>query len=138
MQHIDVAQFLIGVCEGEDIVYPFNQIFRHGQFVARRPFLVIVSSLLLALLTLIGFVSFHWESHFIKLWLPEGSDFIANYEHLWHTYPPEVRLHQMIFHVSGGGDILQPQYFKQVKNATGYWVVWEYIFLAISSLGSLG
>ena len=50
----------------------------------------------------------------IKLWLPIGSEFVNNYEHLWHTHPPEIRLHQMVFHVEGGGDILQPQYFKQV------------------------
>ena len=50
----------------------------------------------------------------IKLWLPIGSEFVNNYEHLWHTHPPEIRLHQMVFHVEGGGDILRPQYFKQV------------------------
>ena len=77
--------------------------------------MVIVSTFLFSTVSLVGFINFHWEANVIKLWLPIGCEFVDNYEHLWHTHPPEIRLHQMIFYVEGeGGDILQPQYFKQV------------------------
>ena len=81
--------------------------------MARNPLIVIVTSFLFSTISLAGFVNFHWEANVIKLWLPIGSEFVNNYEHLWHTHPPEIRLHQMIFHVDG--DILQPKYFKQVN-----------------------
>ena len=76
--------------------------------------MVIVSTFLISSVSLVGFINFHWEANVIKLWLPIGSEFVNNYEHLWQSNPPEIRLHQMVFHVEGGGDILQPQYFKQV------------------------
>ena len=81
--------------------------------MARHPLLVIVVSFFGSALCLVGFVNFHWEANVIKLWLPIGSEFVTNYEHLWNNNPPEIRLHQMIFHVQGA-DILQPQFFKQV------------------------
>ena len=88
---------------------------RHGRFIARHPLPVIVCTFLCSAASLVGFINFHWEANAIKLWLPIGSEFVTNYEHLWQTHPPEIRLHQMIFVVDGGeGDILQPEYFRQV------------------------
>ena len=31
----------------------------------------------------LGLLNFHWESNAIKLWIPENSDFVRNYDYLW-------------------------------------------------------
>jgi predicted RND superfamily exporter protein len=92
----------------------FYPLFRQGCFIARHPYATILSSFLFAAVSCIGIVNFHWESNAIKLWLPVDSYFKNNYEHLWATYPPDIRIHGVVYEIEGGGDILQPKYFKEV------------------------
>ena len=44
--------------------------------MARYPVLTIALSLLATGLTFIGFLNFKWETDTVKLWLPQGSEFV--------------------------------------------------------------
>ena len=74
-------------------------------------FIVIV----LSGVSFLGLLNFHWESNAIKLWIPSNSDFARNYHYLWEKYPPDFRLHSVIYVAPNGDpDILQPKYIKEV------------------------
>ena len=49
---------------------------RHGRLVARNPVLTIACSFLATSLTFVGFINFRWETNTVKLWLPQGSEFV--------------------------------------------------------------
>lgn len=88
---------------------------RQGKVIAKHPLKVIAASFLVIGLCSLGLMNFHWESNAIKLWIPSSSDFARNYEYLWEKYPPDFRMHSVIFVApENDPDILQPKYLRQV------------------------
>ncbi|TRY67572.1 hypothetical protein TCAL_07820 [Tigriopus californicus] len=71
--------------------------FRWGIWVATNPALVIVSSLLVASLSAVGFLNFSSESRAEKLWIPSDSPYIANKAWLDQNYPQTRRQHFALF-----------------------------------------
>ena len=63
-----------------------------------------------------GLLNFHAEANAIKLWIPTGSDFARDYDYLWSRYPPNFRMHSVIFTAPPEDpNILQPKYIQHVR-----------------------
>ena len=68
----------------------------YGSFVARRPLTMISVCLIVTGLAMIGLMNYRTENNRFKLWIPDNSDFIKNYEWLEENSPPDVRFNSMI------------------------------------------
>ena len=67
----------------------------------------------------IGLIKYTPENNAFRLWIPEDSAFVDNYQWLLKNYPPNVRYNNIILAKSDGGDVLQPQvlqYLSQIQN----------------------
>ena len=94
-------------------------LFRHGSLCATHPKKVIFLMLVFVAVSCLGLLNFQTEANAIKLWIPAGSDFARDYDYLWSRYPPNFRMHSVIFTSDQKNDpnILQPKYIQQVYQA---------------------
>lgn len=103
-------------CErnSSEVVRVLEKLFYSwGCFVARRPWTVIITSLILTSLCSIGFLSFTFESDPNKLWIPKGSSYLANKQWLSVNFPQNKRVQTLIFRAQGpNGNILSPESLK--------------------------
>ena len=93
-----VSQWLVTRLEDVFAVY--------GRFVARDPLIMIVSCFLVTGLFLIGMINYRTENNAFKLWIPDNSDFVKNFNWLEENSPPEIRFNSLI--VSSEENILRP------------------------------
>ena len=62
------------------IVQRLEDVFGwYGGCVARRPLLAIASCVLVTGLALVGLLRYRTENNAFKLWIPDNSDFVANF-----------------------------------------------------------
>ena len=103
-------------CEqhSSDIVrYLENLFYKWGRFVARKPWQVIITCLILTLVCSFGFMRFTFESDPNKLWIPKGSKYLANKKWLSDNFPQDKRIQTLIFKANGpNGNILSPESLK--------------------------
>ena len=78
----------------------------YGRFVARDPLIMIVTCFLMTGFFLIGMINYRTENNAFKLWIPDNSDFVKNFQWLEENSPPEIRFNSMI--VSTEENILTP------------------------------
>ena len=90
-----------------------NRFYDWGCFVARRPWAVIVISLIVTSICSIGFYKFTSETDPNKLWIPRGSAYLANKQWLSENFPQNKRVQTIIFK-SENGNILSPESLKQM------------------------
>ena len=97
---------------------PLSFLFRHGSLCATHPKKVIFFMLVFVAVSCLGLLNFQTEANAIKLWIPAGSDFARDYDYLWSRYPPNFRMHSVIFTSDQKSEsILQPKYIQQVYQA---------------------
>ena len=94
-------------------------LFRHGSLCATHPKKVIFFMLVFVAVSCAGLLNFQTEANAIKLWIPAGSDFARDYDYLWSRYPPNFRMHSVIFTSEDdqSSNILQPKYIQQMYQA---------------------
>ena len=95
-------------CDNHDI----NLTTRYGRFVATYPWWAILGCLVIAGLSGIGLLEYRVENNAFKLWIPDTSDFLKNYNFLQQKFPPDTRFNNMIV---SGENVLTPEIIKQVK-----------------------
>ena len=78
----------------------------YGRFVARDPMIMIVSCFLVTGFFLIGMINYRTENNAFKLWIPDNSDFVKNFQWLEENSPPDIRFNSLI--VSTEENILTP------------------------------
>ena len=64
--------------------------------MATHPLKVILACLLATGLSIIGILRYTTENNAFRLWIPDNSDFVANYNWLEQNSPPDVRFNSMI------------------------------------------
>ena len=78
----------------------------YGRLVARFPLIMICSCFVATGLALIGMVRYRTENNAFKLWIPDNSDFVKNFEWLEENSPPDIRFNSLI--LATEGNILTP------------------------------
>ena len=68
----------------------------YGRFVARYPLTMIICCFVATGLALIGMIRYRTENNAFKLWIPDNSDFVKNFEWLEKNSPPEIRFNSLI------------------------------------------
>ena len=97
-------------CLKYSLVKILEKIFyRFGYFVAQRPITVILVSLLITLLSSVGFLNLSFETDANKIWGPDTSVYIANNKRLNDNFPQDKRLQTLILQSSDGENILSPK-----------------------------
>ena len=116
------------ICCGQQssvVVEWLEKGFYHwGRFVARRPWIVIIASLILTILSSLSFINFDYPFrtdpdmklitlNFIsdpnKIWIPKGSEYLKNKKWLSENFPQNKRLQTLIFRAEDeNGNILSP------------------------------
>ena len=86
--------------------------YRWGRFVARRPWFVIVTSLLATSLFSLGLINLRFLADFNELWISTESPYIANNKWLIDNFPQDKRIQSFIFHADPGQNILSPESLK--------------------------
>lgn len=71
--------------------------FRVGYFVAGRPLIMILASIVVTVATLAGMLRFRTESRAQKLWVPQNTVALDNYEYVTQRYGQDVRLSSIVF-----------------------------------------
>ena len=80
--------------------------------MATYPWWAILGCLVIAGLSGIGLLEYRVENNAFKLWIPDTSDFLKNYNFLQQKFPPDTRFNNMIV---AGENVLTPEIIKQVK-----------------------
>ena len=78
----------------------------YGRLVARFPLIMIGCCFLATGLALIGMIRYRTENNAFKLWIPDNSDFVKNFEWLEENSPPDIRFNSLI--LASEGNILTP------------------------------
>ena len=86
--------------------------FRYGRLVATYPWFAILGCFLIAGLSGIGLLEYRTENNAFKLWIPDNSEFLANYNFLQEKFPPDTRFNNFIV---AGGNVLTPEVIKLVS-----------------------
>ena len=102
--------------------------YKWGRFVSRRPWLVIIASLLLTVVSSLSFINFDYPFrsdpdmklltlNFVsdpnKIWIPKGSEYLENKEWLSENFPQDKRVQTLIFKTTNlNGNILSPESLK--------------------------
>merc|ERR1711962_528350 len=68
----------------------------YGKQVATHPVKVVFACILATGLSVIGILRYTTENNAFRLWIPDNSDFVANYNWLEKNSPPDVRFNSMI------------------------------------------
>ncbi|CAG0922226.1 unnamed protein product, partial [Notodromas monacha] len=95
---------------------PTHASDRLGKAVAKRPFITISASLVLAFVGSTCFALF-WttETRIEKLWLPKNVEFLRDLEWVQDHYPLELRIQQVIIKPKKSGvNALQPEFFSML------------------------
>lgn len=71
-------------------------LYKHGQNVAKYPWIYIFACLFLTVICGLGFAAFRWENNIVRLWNPTNSETGQNFAWLWKNHPPDVRIHNLI------------------------------------------
>ena len=79
----------------------------YGRLVARFPVIMILSCFVITGLSLIGMINYRTENNAFKLWIPDNSDFVRNFQWLEENSPPEIRYNSLI--LSTEDNILTPE-----------------------------
>ncbi len=74
----------------------FPVISRYGFKVAQYPWYFVAGCLILSGLCGIGLINYTEENNAFRLWIPEESEFVKNYEWLQKNYPPDARYSNII------------------------------------------
>ncbi len=69
----------------------FCDFSRYGRLVATYPWQAILGCFVIAGLSGIGLLEYRTENNAFKLWIPENSEFLANYNFLQEKFPPDTR-----------------------------------------------
>jgi len=81
----------------------------YGRQVATHPLKVALACLFATGLSIIGILRYTTENNAFRLWIPDNSDFVANYNWLEQNSPPDVRFNSMILtNQEGEHGILTP------------------------------
>ena len=64
--------------------------------MATHPVKVVFACILATGLSVIGILRYTTENNAFRLWIPDNSDFVANYNWLEKNSPPDVRFNSMI------------------------------------------
>ena len=86
--------------------------YHFGYFVARRPWIIIFTSLFITFICSVGFINLRFETEANKIWVPYSSRFLSNNEWLSDNFPQDERLQTLIFQAQENGNILSPQSLK--------------------------
>ena len=68
----------------------------YGRLVARYPLIMISCCFVTTGLALIGMIRYRTENNAFKLWIPDNSDFVANFAWLEENSPPDIRFNSVI------------------------------------------
>ena len=79
----------------------------YGSLVARFPLIMICCCFVATGLALIGMLRYRTENNAFKLWIPDNSDFVKNFEWLEENSPPDIRFNSLIL-AATEGNILTP------------------------------
>eukprot|EP00178_Gracilaria_changii_P005001 TRINITY_DN180_c0_g2_i10.p1 TRINITY_DN180_c0_g2~~TRINITY_DN180_c0_g2_i10.p1 ORF type:complete len:925 (-),score=168.34 TRINITY_DN180_c0_g2_i10:37-2811(-) len=88
--------------------------FRLGYFVAARPFLTIVLSIAVVLISLAGMLRFRTESRADQLWVPQGTVALANREYVVPNYGQSVRVARIAFVARDGNGLANKNAFLEM------------------------
>ena len=86
--------------------------YHWGRFVARRPWLVIVTSLFVTSICSIGLINVRFLSDYNELWMSKESPYLANNKWLLDNFPQDQRIQSFIFQAEPDGNILSPESLK--------------------------
>eukprot|EP00095_Tigriopus_kingsejongensis_P000433 maker-scaffold171_size289870-snap-gene-1.39 protein:Tk00433 transcript:maker-scaffold171_size289870-snap-gene-1.39-mRNA-1 annotation:"hypothetical protein DAPPUDRAFT_306990" len=94
------------------IVGGFERFFYwYGKLISRSPWLFLIGCLVGAGLCGIGLMELREETNAFKLWVPSGSDFVANNEWLEANFPPDTRYNNVLLTAP---NVLTPAILKQM------------------------
>ena len=94
-----------------------NGFYHFGYFVARRPWVVIFTSLLITSICSLGFINLKFETDANKIWGPDTSVYITNNKWLSDNFPQNKRIQTIIFQSDEeDGNILSPKSLKRMMN----------------------
>ena len=68
----------------------------YGEFVAVRALIMMASCVVVTGLVLIGMIDYTTENNAFKLWIPDNSDFVKNFQWLEENSPPDIRFNSLI------------------------------------------
>jgi hypothetical protein len=63
----------------------------YGALVASHPVKVVLACLAVTGLAAIGVLRYTTENNAVRLWIPDNSDFVTNYNWLEENSPPDIR-----------------------------------------------
>ncbi len=91
-----------------------NVNFRYGIQVATHPWWAILGCFVIAGLSAIGLLEYRTENNAFKLWIPDNSEFLENYNFLQEKFPPDTRFNNFL--VASDNNVLTPDIIKLVRN----------------------
>ena len=96
-----------------NLVTHLEKGFYHlGCFIARRPWIIIFTSLFITSICSIGLINLRFETDANKIWGPDSSIYISNNKWLSEHFPQDKRVQTLIFQSEENGNILSPQSLK--------------------------
>ena len=81
--------------------------------MATYPWFAILGCFVIAGLSAIGLLEYRVENNAFKLWIPDNSEFLANYNFLQKNFPPDTRFNNFIV---SGDNVLTPDVIRLVRN----------------------
>jgi predicted RND superfamily exporter protein len=82
--------------------------------VATHPWWAILGCFVIAGLSAIGLLEYRTENNAFKLWIPDNSEFLENYNFLQEKFPPDTRFNNFL--VASDNNVLTPAIIKLVRN----------------------
>ena len=90
-----------------------NFFSRYGKLVASNPWWAILGCFVIAGLSAIGLLEYRTENNAFKLWIPDNSEFLENYNFLQEKFPPDTRFNNFIV---AADNVLTPDVIRLVRN----------------------
>ena len=86
--------------------------YNWGRFVARRPWIVIVTSILVTCICSIGLINLKFETDANKMWIHNDSKYKINTKWISENFPQDKRVQTIMFRSESSANILSPESLK--------------------------
>ena len=92
-----------------------DRFYDWGCFVARHPWKVLLMSIIITSICSVGFINFTKVADPNKIWIPKGSEYLANKQWLSENFPQNKRVQTLIFKsIAPDENILTPASLKEM------------------------
>ena len=86
--------------------------YHFGYFVARKPWIIIFTSLFITSICSVGFINLKFETDANKIWAPDSSIYVSNNRWLSDNFPQDKRVQTILFQSQRNGNVLSPGSLK--------------------------